>query len=57
MFHIFILEKLNLVGITTISFNPLLSVPVLSAVAFAVSLGLAQIARRIPVIGKMLLYK
>lgn len=57
MFHIFILEKLNLVGITTISFNPLLSVPVLSAVAFAVSLGSAQIARRIPVIGKILLYK
>lgn len=57
MFHIFILEKLNLVGITTVSMNALISVPLLTIAAFASSLLIAEIVKRIPVIGKLLLYK
>ncbi len=57
MFHVFILEKKILLGVTTISFNPILSVPLLTVLSFAISLGLAVIARRISVIGKILLYK
>lgn len=57
MFHIFLLEKMNLLGITTISFNPLLSVPLLSTVAFLISIITARIVKRIPVLGKILTYK
>lgn len=57
MFHIFILEKMNLAGITTISFNPLLSVPALSLCAFLVSLPIAWIVSKIPFINKIVLYK
>ncbi len=57
MLHIFILEKLNLIGITTISFNSLLAVPVLSLAAFVVSLLMACVVKRIPVLGRILLFK
>ena len=57
MFHVFLLEKMNLLGITTVSFHPLLSVPLLSVIAFGISLLLALLADKIPVLGKILLLK
>lgn len=56
MFHVFLLEKLNLVGITTISFPSILSVPVLSLMAFVFSVIVALCVKRIPIIGKILLH-
>lgn len=57
MFHIFLLEKMNLLGITTITFNPLISVPLLSVIAFLISLLLALFVEKIPFFGKILLLK
>lgn len=57
MFHVFLLEKMNLLGITTVSFQPLISVPLLSVIAFCISLLLAFIVDKIPVLGKILLLK
>lgn len=57
MLHVFILEKLNLIGITTISMNALISVPLLTIVAFLSSLVIARIVKRIPYVGKLLLLK
>lgn len=56
MFHIFILEKMNLIGITTVSFNPILSIPLLSLSAFIISIALAFIVDKIPFIGKLILH-
>lgn len=57
MLHVFILEKLNLAGITTISFNPLFAVPLLTCLAFAIALLAALVVRKIPVIGKILMFR
>lgn len=57
MFHVFILEKMNLIGITTVSLNALVSVPLLTSVAFVCSLLIAAIVKRIPIIGRLLLCK
>ncbi|MBE5868994.1 MAG: hypothetical protein E7293_08580 [Lachnospiraceae bacterium] len=55
MIHPFFLEKLNLVGITTISFNSLFSVPLLTVVIFICSLGIGIIIKKIPYVNKLLL--
>ncbi len=57
MFHLFILEKLNLLGITTVSINALISVPLLTILAFVSSFLIARIVKKIPFIGNLLLYK
>ena len=56
MFHVFILEKMNMLGITTLSFDTLLSVPILSVLAFVISAILAWGLHKIPIINKVLLY-
>lgn len=53
MFHVFVIEKLNLVGITTVSFPAVISIPVLTLFTFLVSLAGAFIASHIPVIKKI----
>ncbi len=50
MFHMFVIEKLNLVGINTISFPAVISIPVLSVFTFLVSLAAAFAADHIPVV-------
>ncbi len=55
MFHLFVIEKLNLVGITTISFSAIVSIPVLTIFTFGVSLLGAFIADHIPVIRKLVM--
>lgn len=55
MFHMFIIEKLNLFGITTVSFPVIISIPVLTVFTFMVSLLCAFIADHIPVVRKMVL--
>jgi len=56
MFHVFLLEKMNLLGITTTSFNAMISVPLLSILAFCLSLLLALLVKKIPFFGKILLF-
>lgn len=53
MFHMFVIEKLNLVGITTVSFPAIISIPVLTIFTFAVSLAGAFVADHIPGIRKI----
>jgi hypothetical protein len=55
MFHVFVIEKLNLVGITTVSFSPIISIPILTIFTFGVSLLGAYIADHIPVVRKIVL--
>lgn len=55
MFHMFVLEKLNLVGISTISFPAIISVPVLTLVIIVVSLIGAFVADHIPVVKKIVM--
>ena len=57
MFHVFLLEKMNLIGITTISFNAVLSVPLLSIFAFLISVFMGVFVKKIPFLGKILLFK
>lgn len=52
MAHPFFVEKLNLMGINTLSFSPILSVPVLTIVVFLACVVCGWIVSRIPVIGK-----
>lgn len=55
MFHVFIIEKLNLVGITTVAFPPVISIPVLTIFTFVVSLFGAFIVDHIPVVRKIIM--
>ena len=50
MVHPFFMEKLNLLGITTISFNTLISIPTLTIGIFAASFLVAAVIKRIPYI-------
>lgn len=54
MIHPFFMEKLNLLGITTISFNTFISIPVLTLGIFAASFLVAAVLKRIPYINKIL---
>ena len=56
MFHMFVIEKLNLVGITTVSFPVVISIPVLTIFTFAVSLTGAFVADHIPGIRKITMF-
>ncbi len=55
MFHMFVIEKLNLLGITTISFPAVISIPVLTVFTFMFSLLGAFIVDHIPVIKKIVM--
>ena len=55
MFHMFIIEKLNLIGITTVAFPAVISIPVLTVFTFGVSLVCAIVADHIPVIRKIVM--
>ena len=55
MFHMFVIEKLNLFGITTVSFPAVISIPALSVFTFMVSLFGAFIADHIPGVRKIVL--
>ena len=55
MIHPFFIEKLNLIGVTTISFNCLWSIPLLTMVVFLCSVLVADVIKRIPFVKKFLL--
>lgn len=55
MFHMFVLEKLNLVGITTVSFPAVISIPVMTIFIFAVSMLGAFVADHIPFVRKIIM--
>ncbi len=53
LIHVLILNLLNnLFGINTLSFNPILSVPALSILAFVVSMGISAAINQIPILKK-----
>lgn len=54
LIHPFFLELLGLFGIDTMSFNPVLSVPLIAAVVFFLSLVVSAVLNKLPVIGKYL---
>ena len=53
MFHVFIIEKLNLVGINTVSYLPAVSVPIMTIFVFAICLLVAFLVEHIPVVKKL----
>lgn len=55
MFHMFVIEKLNLIGITTVSFPSIISIPVLTIFTFIVSLLGAFVVDYIPIARKILM--
>ncbi len=55
MFHMFIIEKLNLIGITTVSYPAIISIPVLTIFIFLVSLLGAFIVDHVKVLRKILM--
>lgn len=50
--HVLVLELLKRAGITTVSFNPVLSVPVISAAIFLIFLADSALLNQIPIIKK-----
>ena len=50
--HEAVIQVLRKLGLDTISFNPVLSVPVISVTAFAISLAISAILNHIPVVKK-----
>lgn len=56
MFHIFVLEKLSLIGITPLSFPVAISIPVLTVFTFTVSLLSGILTEHIPIIRKIVLF-
>ena len=55
MFHMFIIEKLNLIGITTVSYPAIISIPVLTVFTVLVSFLGAFIVDHIKVLRKLLM--
>ena len=53
--HVFVIEKLNLIGITTVSFPAVISIPILTIFTFMVSLLGAFVADHIPVVRKIVM--
>lgn len=52
--HTFFIMLLSYFGITTLSFNPIISVPVLSAAVFLCSFAVAWLISKIPLLGRFL---
>lgn len=55
MFHMFIIEKLNLIGITTVSFPAVISIPAITLFTFGVSLFAAFVVSHIPFVRKIVM--
>lgn len=55
MFHMFVIEKLNLVGINTLSFPVVISIPILTIFSFGVSLLGANVADHLPIVRKIVM--
>lgn len=55
MIHPFFLEKLNMVGVTTLSFHCLISIPILTIVIFAASYVVAVMTKKIPYIKELII--
>ena len=55
MFHMFVIEKLNLIGITTVSFPAVISIPAITIFTFIVSLLGAFVADHIPFVRKIVM--
>ena len=55
MFHMFVIEKLNLIGITTVSFPAIISIPVLTIFTFGISLLAAFVVDHISILRKLLM--
>ena len=51
----FVLEKLNLMGITTVSYPAVVSIPVMTVFIFIVSLMGAFVADHVPVVRKIVM--
>lgn len=54
LIHVFFLIILDYFDITTLSFNPIIAVPVLSAVVFLCSFVIAWLISKIPLLGRLL---
>lgn len=52
--HIFFLKILNILGITVLTFSPILAVPVLSAGVFLCSFAVAWLLSKLPLVGRYL---
>ena len=52
--HIFFLKILNILGITVLSFTPILAVPVLSLAVFLCSFAVAWLLSKLPLVGRYL---
>lgn len=53
MLHVFVLEHLDRwFGVSSLSFQPLISIPLLSLAIFLLCLGVSALLRRIPLLGK-----
>ena len=50
--HVLVLEALYHVGINSMTFNPILAVPVTSFLAIMISFAISIALKRIPVVGK-----
>lgn len=57
MVHLFFVEKLNLLGIRTIAYPVIWSVPVMAVSIFIVSMFLGWAVGKIPVIGKIVTFQ
>ncbi len=56
LIHVLVLEQFkNTLQINTLSFNPLLSIPLLVAVIFIISLGMVMIIKKIPILNKYII--
>ena len=56
MFHIFLIEKLSVMGITVLSYSVIISIPVFTIIIFMVSLLCGYVTERIPIIRKIALF-
>lgn len=52
LFHDLVLQIFLLLGISSLSFNPLFSIPLISLSVFAISLLLVRLIRNLPILGK-----
>ena len=54
LIHPMILDSLNLIGISSVSFNPVISIPILAIAVFSISLFMASLISRFPYIRKII---
>lgn len=54
LIHPMILDSLNLIGISSVSFNPIISVPILSIAVFSISIFMAYLISKCPYIRRII---